>query len=143
MRTMLIAIAAGILAVTMFLFLSGGTVLAIQHDPSGKTYEVTVKPSFGGEFQDCFRFGVDGSFTVDLLGAGDWVTYWDNGTTLAWNGIASGGVTVDFRGHTTDFYPGEIKARGKSNVGDTFLVKGFENAACVAFGAQGANGSWN
>ena len=127
LRTMIIAVAAGILAVTMFLFLSGGTAHAAQHDPSGKTYEVTVRLNVGIKWQDCFRFGVDGSFTGDLLGAGEWVTRSDDGTTLH---FALDAGNLEILGVTTDFRPGWIRARADTVFEDEYEFRGFENPAC-------------
>ena len=51
------------LGLGLFLCLSAGHAAA--HSPEGKSYHVTVYASFGDQFDDCFRFGKNGTLIVD------------------------------------------------------------------------------
>lgn len=51
-------------------FVAGFAPISDAHaDPTGNTFRVTVKTSFGTTFTDCYRFDVPvaGSLTIDLL----------------------------------------------------------------------------
>jgi hypothetical protein len=51
-------------------FVAGFASISDAHaDPTGNTFRVTVKTSFGTTFTDCYRFDVPvaGSLTIDLL----------------------------------------------------------------------------
>jgi len=60
------------LTVMSFVAFAVGLVLISNTyaNPTGRTFRVTVKSSFGTTFTDCFRFDVPGAgdLTIDLLG---------------------------------------------------------------------------
>ena len=131
-----IAIAMAVIAAGLAagLLLTVGTARASPlPDPSNEVYEVTVFDAFGGQFQDCFRFGTaGGSFQVDLLGTGTWFLHSVGQYHAYWEATAGGGdFFVDFAGETDS--TGYLTAHGLSNFGDAFLVLGNVNPNCNVF----------
>ncbi len=95
------------------------------------TYEVTVLPSFGGSFTDCFRFDdpVSGDLTIDLLF--DTITYRHGGLDTnrsEWKAVTrSDDFEIMFFGR---FPRHRIRGEALSEFGDTFLLSGFRNDNC-------------
>jgi len=58
-----------VLTVMSFVAFAVGLVLISNTyaNPTGRTFRVTVKSSFGTTFTDCYRFDLDGNLTIDLL----------------------------------------------------------------------------
>ena len=120
---------------------------AATPSPSGRVYEVTVFPSFGGRFQDCFRFESDGSLTVDLLGTGPWEENFLGEHFAWWLGVAGPNPSffVRFGGVTFHDDGTRLRAYGRSNdeqLPDRFRVRGSENPAC-SVGLEALGATWS
>lgn len=112
--------------------------------PAGRTYQVTVIPSFdpANPFQDCFRFGMDGSFQVDLLGSGAWIEISSTPSATLWRAVGFGpGFLVLFTGVTFPDTGQTLRSFGVSSQGNFFLVSGSENPDCSVV-VPASSGGW-
>jgi hypothetical protein len=103
---------------------------------TGRTYQVTVKSSFGTTFNDCFRFDVPLAGDLTINGLGQTITYRHgqlDTVNTSFKAVTRGGQAFSIM-----FYGQEVEAleqltgEAVSTFGDTFVFSGQETASCVA-----------
>lgn len=117
--------------------------------PTGETFSVTVKSSFGTTFTDCYRFDVPvaGDLTIDLLGQ---VITWRQGqldnpdASVRFKAVSRSGqpLAIMFFGEEITALE-ELTGEAVNEFGDTFVFAGLETGVstspglCVPSGTAG------
>src|ERR1700730_4186262 len=102
----------------------------------GRTYQVTVKSSFGTTFSDCFHFDAPGAGDLKIDGLGQTLTYRHGQLDTVNTRFKA--VTRSGQAFSIMFYGEEVEAleqltgEAVSTLGDTFVFSGQETLSCVA-----------
>ena len=117
--------------------------------PTGETFSVTVKSSFGTTFADCFRFDVPGAGDLTIDGLGQVITYRhgqldEPEASANFKAVSRSGqpLAIMFFGAEVEALE-ELTGEAVNEFGDTFVFSGPETGPstspelCVASGTAG------
>jgi len=130
-------VALTVLSFAIFAF-GFAPISSVYADVTGRTFQVTVKSSFGTTFTDCFRFDVPvlGALTID--GLGQTIPYRHG--QLDEVGARFKAVSMSGQSLSIMFYGEEIEALEQltgeaiNEFGNTFVFSGPEVSSCISEG---------